>query len=247
MDKHSMSRKQRYPSEKGRNFWLEKLTPRNDAQSIYMDLIRESTVTFGVGPAGTAKTYIAVYCALESLMNSDVAKVILTRPIVAVEDIGYLPGDMHEKIHPYVLPLLDAIEDHIGTAKAKELLNTGLIDIIPLAYCRGRTFKHAAIIADEMQNSTMEQMKMLLTRLGEGSRITLTGDTAQSDLPVAVSGLQWAIDKMRGVSDDISVHEFNNGNIVRHPLIETMLTALDKGPSKQYSRNDGPGRLLDKR
>lgn len=229
----SMSRKQRYPSDapaKKSGTYLNHMELKNSAQEAYADTIQESTVTFCLGPAGTGKTYIAAYYALQALLDSQVRRVILTRPIVATEDIGYLPGDMLEKIHPYILPLLDAIEDHVGPTKAKELLNFGSVELVPLAYMRGRSLNDAFIILDEAQNTTTEQMKMFLTRLGYNSKMVITGDASQSDLSIPINGLTWAADRLRGATADISVVEFGSSNIVRNPLIESMLKHLD-GPA----------------
>lgn len=245
---YSMSRKQRYVAEsKKTGTFLNNMTLKNSAQEAYADLLRESTITFCRGPAGTGKTYIAAYYALQALLNDEVRRVILTRPIVAVEDIGYLPGDMLEKIHPYILPLLDAIEDHVGPTKARELLNLGSIEIVPLAYMRGRSINEAFVILDEAQNTTPEQMKMFLTRIGYGSKMVITGDSSQSDLQVPLNGLQWASDRLKGTNSQVSVVEFAPSNIVRNPLIESMLAHLDSPPAKQSQSRvtEGPGRLIN--
>lgn len=242
-----MSRKQRYASDaQKKGTFVNQLILKNSAQEAYSDLINESTITFCRGPAGTGKTYIAAHHALQALLADEVRRVILTRPIVATEDIGYLPGDMLEKIHPYILPLLDAVEDHVGPTKAKELLNMGSIELIPLAYMRGRSLNDSFIILDEAQNTTPEQMKMFLTRLGYNSRMVITGDSSQSDLHIPLNGLQWASDRLRGTSEEIAVVDFGASNIVRNPLIEGMLAHLD-GPTPQQQRRvtEGPGRLID--
>ena len=243
-----MSRKQRYASDavKKNGTFVNPLALKNPAQESYADLIQESTITFCKGPAGTGKTYIAAYFALQALLHDEVRRVILTRPIIATEDIGYLPGDMLEKIHPYILPLLDAIEDHVGPTKAKELLNFGGVEIAPLAYMRGRSLNDAFVILDEAQNTTPEQMKMFLTRLGYNSRMVITGDSTQSDLQIPLNGLQWAADRLRGTNPDIGVMEFNSSHIVRNPLIESMLSHLDSSP--RYTRppvTEGAGRLVN--
>lgn len=244
-----MSRKQRYESEtavKKSGTFLNKMNLKNSAQEAYADLLQESTITFCRGPAGTGKTYIAAYYALQALLNNEVRRVILTRPIVATEDIGYLPGDMLEKIHPYILPLLDAVEDHVGPTKAKEMLNFGSIELIPLAYMRGRSLNDSFIILDEAQNTTPEQMKMFLTRLGYNSKMVITGDSSQSDLQIPLNGLQWASERLKGTNADIAVVEFSASNIVRNPLIEGMLAHLDMPPnSKRREHAEGPGRLVD--
>ena len=196
-----MSRKARYTKPDQENghqghTFIKPLVAKNPLQDFYLDMIREMTVTMCTGPAGTGKTYLATFVALEALLNHDVDKIILTRPIVACEDIGYLPGDMMEKIHPYLMPLFDAVESHVGPTKAKELLNFGKIEVIPLAYMRGRSLNRAFILLDEAQNTTVEQMKMFLTRLGYDSKMVVNGDIGQSDLPKGMeNGLGFAHDR----------------------------------------------------
>lgn len=233
-----MSRKPRYTNdqEHGHQLFIKPFAPKNDAQGFYLDTIREMTVTMCTGPAGTGKTYLATYVALEALLNKDVDKIILTRPIVACEDIGYLPGDMMEKIHPYLMPLFDAVESHVGPTKAKEMLNFGKIEVIPLAYMRGRSLNRAFILLDEAQNTTIEQMKMFLTRLGYDSKMVVNGDIGQSDLPKGMeSGLKFAHDRLVGRDSEIGCVEFANRHIVRHPLIGRMLQHLD-GPGEKVER-----------
>ena len=217
---------------KAPSFFIRDLEPKNSAQAYYVTTIKESTVTFGTGPAGTGKTYVAAYVALEALLNEEIDKVILTRPIIAIEDIGYLPGTFEEKIHPYVLPLLDALDMHVGPTKTRELLAAGRIEVLPLAYMRGRSLNNSFLILDEAQNTTQEQMKMFLTRIGYGSKICVTGDISQSDLKVQQNGLAWAVERLRGSVDDISVVEFRSADIVRHPLIETIIARLEGPPQK---------------
>jgi phosphate starvation-inducible PhoH-like protein len=226
-----MGRK-RYQGEGKPTGFLKPLTPKNEVQTAYMEMLRESTITFGLGPAGTGKTFLAAYVALDALLSNEVDKIILTRPIVAVEDIGYLPGDMNEKINPYMMPLFDALEDHLGPTKAKELLADGRIEIIPLAFMRGRSLNRAFILLDESANTTPEQMKMFLTRLGYDSKMAINGDLSQSDLPlhqVPVNGLKWATERLRAKDGQINMIEFRGKHIVRNPLIATMLTHLE-GP-----------------
>lgn len=219
----------RYPkTTTERHVYLKPLHAKNAAQDFYMGTLREQTVTFCTGPAGTGKTFLATYVALEALLAKQVEKIIMTRPIVATEDIGYLPGDMNEKIHPYVLPLFDAVTAHMGPTKAKDLFAYGQIEVIPLAYMRGRSLNNAFLLLDEAQNTTKEQMKMFLTRLGEGSKVVINGDASQSDLPKHVeNGLKWAVDRLTGVEAEIAIVEFSSKNIVRHPLIEKILKHLD--------------------
>lgn len=224
--------KKRYPKSDS-ELYLKSLSVRNAAQQHYIDSLRESTVTLCTGPAGTGKTFLAVYVALEAVLNKEIDRIILTRPIVATEDIGYLPGDMNEKIHPYLMPLFDAIEDHVGPTRLKELLENRTIEILPLAYMRGRSLKRSFLLLDEAQNTTKEQMKMFLTRLGEDSKIVVNGDASQTDLPKHIeNGLTWAYDKLRGCDGQIMTCEFSSRNIVRHPLIEKMLQHLDGAPTR---------------
>lgn len=227
-----MGRK-KYTKNEQELYSIKPLTPKNSAQEFYLSTLNESTITFCTGPAGTGKTFLASWVALEALKNREIDKIILTRPIVAVEDIGYLPGTMDDKIHPYVLPLLDAIEMHIGPLMTKSLLFERQLEVVPLAYMRGRSLNRSFMILDEAQNTTKEQMKMFLTRLGYGSRMSINGDASQSDLPRHIdNGLAWAVQRLTGVEAGISTVEFTSGNIVRNPLIEKMLKHLD-GPAQK--------------
>lgn len=225
-----MSRK-RYGTEPKQSY-IKPLTALNEAQKHYLSLLNESTITFCAGPAGTGKTFLASHAALSSLLSGESLKIILTRPIVATEDIGFLPGDMNEKIHPYMLPLFDALEDHLGQTRAKDLLESGAVEVLPLAYMRGRSLNNAFIILDEAQNTTPEQMKMFLTRLGRCSKMAINGDASQTDLNIGMNGLTWAMQRLRGADGQISLMEFEARNIVRHPLIECMLARL-AGPAQQ--------------
>ena len=222
-----MSKKRYTQSNEKPAIYTKKVYAKNDAQSLYSKLIKKNTITFGLGPAGTGKTYIAVALAIDAFINGEVDKILLTRPIVAVEDIGYLPGDMHEKINPYIMPLFDALESQLGITKTGELIAAKKIEVLPLAYMRGRTLDNCFIIADEMQNTTPEQMKMLLTRIGYQSKMVITGDLAQSDLNIKVNGLQWASERLRGKISDIALLEFTRGEIVRNPIIGEMLKYLE--------------------
>ena len=208
-------------------FFIRNLYAKNPSQEHYLRTLKESTITFAIGPAGTAKTFIAAYVALELLLAGEAQKIILTRPMVANEDIGYLPGDLNEKIHPYLLPLVDSIESHIGTTKTRDLFDSWQLEAAPLAYMRGRTFHKSVVILDEAQNATREQMKLFLTRIGAGTKLFINGDVTQSDLPIpANNGLSYAVEKLRGVSEEIAVVEFYPKDIVRHPLIEVISSRL---------------------
>lgn len=239
-----MSRKARYTkTDQDANqphLFINPLDAKNSVQDFYLDTIREMTVTICTGPAGTGKTYLATYLALEALLKKEVDKIILTRPIVACEDIGYLPGDMMEKIHPYLMPLFDAVESHIGPTRAKEMLNFGRIEVIPLAYMRGRSLNRAFVLLDEAQNTTVDQMKMFLTRLGYDSKMVVNGDSGQPDLPKGIeSGLGWARDRLLGCDGEIGCVEFTSKHIVRHPLIAKMLQHLE-GPGPARKIVDSP-------
>lgn len=228
-----MSRKARYTKEAQENsLFIKPFIPKNSSQEFYVDTMKESTITLCTGPAGTSKTYVAAYVALQALLNRDIDRIILTRPIVACEDIGFLPGDMLQKVNPYLLPLIDAVEDHIGPTRTKELFDTGRLEIIPLAYMRGRSLNRAFMILDEAQNATIEQVKMFLTRLGYESKIVINGDPGQSDLkPGTHNGLEWALERLTGVESEIGCVEFSESHIVRHPLIAKMLRHLN-GPGR---------------
>ena len=231
-------RKQKYPvsTDQQQKSFLKSLHPKNPAQEQYINHLTESKICFCIGPAGTGKTYIASNIALQKLYDGDVQRILVTRPLVATEDIGYLPGTLEEKIHPYLLPLLDAFEDHVGVAKTKELLEHGMIEASPLAFMRGRSLNNAFIILDEAQNVTREQMKMFLTRIGYNTVLAINGDSTQTDLPnKSDCGLSWAVERLTGVSTDIAVVEFSRGDIVRNPLIETMLKHLES-PNGTFAR-----------
>ena len=207
----------------------KKLVPKNLSQQLYLEALREKTITICTGPAGSGKSYISTYVAIEKLLKKEINKIILTRPVVeAGENLGFLPGTLEEKISPYLRPLLDCIEAHVGVTKMKELVENGLIEFAPLAYLRGRTFNNCVVILDEAQNTTIMQMKMFLTRLGDNCTMIVDGDLFQSDLPRQTNGLQWVYKKLKNIDDSIGVVEFSKKDIVRHPLIEKMITALDE-------------------
>jgi phosphate starvation-inducible protein PhoH and related proteins len=210
------------------------VTARTPNQKRYIDAIRRHELVFGLGPAGTGKTYLAVACAAEALMNGEVDRIILSRPAVeAGERLGFLPGDMKEKVDPYLRPLYDALYDMMPATLVQKGLAENQIEIAPLAFMRGRTLAHAFIILDEAQNTTPQQMKMFLTRLGEGSRMVVTGDPSQVDLPNGVtSGLVDAIGALQGVKG-IEQIQFENADIVRHALVGRIVAAYDKQAQKK--------------
>jgi phosphate starvation-inducible PhoH-like protein len=202
--------------------------PRSLNQGLYIQGMRSADITFCVGPAGTGKTYLAVAEALRLVLSKKLRKLVLTRPVVeAGESLGFLPGDLAQKIHPYLRPLYDAMESLIPYEGIKHLEETRTIEIAPLAYMRGRSLNDAAIILDEAQNTTKEQMKMFLTRLGGGSRAVVTGDATQIDLPKRVdSGLLHAVSLLSGI-EGIHFAYLHTGDVVRHPLIKKIIQAYD--------------------
>jgi phosphate starvation-inducible protein PhoH and related proteins len=205
------------------------VSARTPTQKTYIDAIRNNELVFGIGPAGTGKTYLAVACAAEALMNGEVDRIILSRPAVeAGERLGFLPGDMKEKVDPYLRPLYDALYDMMPQSLVQKGLAENQIEIAPLAFMRGRTLSSAFIILDEAQNTTPQQMKMFLTRLGEGSRMVVTGDPSQIDLPGNVaSGLVDALGILKGVKGTAQV-AFQTADIVRHALVGRIVGAYDK-------------------
>jgi phosphate starvation-inducible PhoH-like protein len=205
------------------------ITPKTVNQKRYVDAIRGSTVTFGIGPAGTGKTYLAMALAVSSLSEGAVGRVILTRPAVeAGERLGFLPGDMLAKVDPYLRPLYDALYDMLDPDGVSRLMERGIIEVAPLAYMRGRTLNDSFIILDEAQNTTPEQMKMFLTRLGFGSKIVVTGDITQTDLPGGVkSGLRVVEGILDGIKD-ISFNRLTSHDVVRHKLVGHIVAAYDE-------------------
>ena len=203
-------------------------------QKNYVDAIRKNTITFGVGPAGTGKTYLAVCLAVAAYKSKQVEKIILTRPAVeAGEKLGFLPGDLQTKVDPYLRPLYDALQELFGLETYAKLLEKGAIEVAPLAYMRGRTLSGAFVILDEAQNATREQMKMFLTRLGDGSKMVVTGDLTQTDLPAGkTSGLKQAVSILKGV-EGIAVCRLNEKDVVRHPLVAEIVRAYEATESKR--------------
>lgn len=204
------------------------IAPRNANQARMAASFRDNDLTFALGPAGTGKTYIAIALAVATLKNKEARKLILSRPAVeAGEKLGFLPGDMKDKIDPYLQPLYDALEDMLPAVKLKEYMESGTIQIAPLAFMRGRTLNDAVIILDEAQNTTTHQMKMFLTRLGTNGKMIITGDTTQIDLPRHTrSGLLQALNVLKGV-DGIGLIEYGKKDIVRHPLVQRIVDAYD--------------------
>ncbi len=203
--------------------------PRTVGQKKYIDAIKGNTIVLGIGPAGTGKTYLAVAMAVKAFRNHQIKKIILTRPAVeAGEKLGFLPGDLQDKVDPYLRPLYDALFDMFGAESFARYMEKGIIEVAPLAYMRGRTLDEAFIILDEAQNTTSEQIKMFLTRLGNESRMVITGDITQIDLPdTKKSGLVEAIKVLKGI-DDIDIHRFTEKDVVRHKLVQDIIKAYEK-------------------
>ena len=208
--------------------------PKTLGQKHYVDTIREKMIVFGLGPAGTGKTYLAMAMAIQAFKNNEVNRIILTRPAIeAGEKLGFLPGDLQSKIDPYLRPLYDALYQIMGADSFLHNSEKGLIEVAPLAYMRGRTLDNAYIILDEAQNTTPAQMKMFLTRIGFGSKVIVTGDQSQKDLPTgAVSGLDMAVKILKKV-DDIGFVTLTNKDVVRHPLVQKIVAAYDEYEAKQ--------------
>ncbi|MCS7199652.1 MAG: PhoH family protein [Caldimicrobium sp.] len=205
------------------------ISPKGITQKRYVEAIRKSEIVFGIGPAGTGKTYLAVAMAVSFLMRGDVNRIILVRPAVeAGEKLGFLPGDLVEKVNPYLRPLYDALYDMLSFDRVVKLFQKGVIEIAPLAFMRGRTLNEAFIILDEAQNTTTEQMKMFLTRIGQGSRAVITGDVTQIDLPdPKKSGLLEAMEILEGI-EGITFVYFTKGDVVRHPIVQKIIDAYEK-------------------
>lgn len=202
--------------------------PRGDNQQLYVRSVQTHDINFGIGPAGTGKTYLAVACAVEALLKDEVERILLVRPAVeAGEKLGFLPGDLSQKVDPYLRPLYDALYEMLGFETVDKLIERKVIEIAPLAYMRGRTLSNSFVILDESQNTTREQMKMFLTRIGFGSTAVINGDPSQIDLPRGVaSGLRHAIDVLDGV-EGISFTYFISKDVVRHPLVQRIVDAYD--------------------
>jgi phosphate starvation-inducible PhoH-like protein len=205
------------------------ITPKSVAQKQYIDAIRNHDIVFGIGPAGTGKTYLAMAMAVAELMKNSFSRIVLTRPAVeAGEKLGFLPGDLAEKVNPYLRPLYDALHDMVDFDRARRLVERGTIEVAPLAFMRGRTLNDSFVILDEAQNTTTEQMKMFLTRLGYGAKAVITGDVTQTDLPAGKqSGLKEAVTILRDIPG-IQFQFFTERDVVRHPLVQEIITAYDR-------------------
>ena len=210
------------------------IKPKTLGQKAYVDEIRKKMIVFGLGPAGTGKTYLAMAMAITAFKNDEVGRIILTRPAIeAGEKLGFLPGDLQSKVDPYLRPLYDALYEIMGADSFSKNMEKGLIEVAPLAYMRGRTLDNAFIILDEAQNTTPAQMKMFLTRIGFGSKVVITGDQSQKDLPRdAKSGLDVAIQVLRKV-EDIAFCQLTSKDVVRHPLVQKIVQAYDDYEKKQ--------------
>jgi len=217
------------------------ITPKTINQKTYIDSIRQFDIVFGIGPAGTGKTYLAMAMAMAALMRKDIHRVVLARPAVeAGEHLGFLPGDLHEKVNPYLRPLYDALHDMMSFENASRLLEQGVIEVAPLAFMRGRTLNDAFVILDEAQNATSEQMKMFLTRLGFSSKAVITGDVTQTDLPKGTtSGLVEAKETLKGIRGIQFVY-FSREDVIRHRLVQDIIDAYER---MEILRND-PGRAV---
>lgn len=219
----------------------ESIRPRGANQIDYVRRIRAQDINFGIGPAGTGKTYLAVACAVEALLKDAVERILLVRPAVeAGEKLGFLPGDLSQKVDPYLRPLYDALYDMLGFATVGKLIERNVIEVAPLAYMRGRTLNHAFVILDEGQNSTREQMKMFLTRIGFGSTAVITGDATQVDLPGSMrSGLLHATQVLSGVKG-IGFTHFSSRDVVRHPLVGRIVDAYERADKSASANKAAP-------
>ncbi|MBV1914914.1 MAG: PhoH family protein [Pseudomonadales bacterium] len=212
------------------------IKPKGNSQRGYVQSIRDQDIHFGIGPAGTGKTYLAVACAAEALMKEQVDRILLVRPAVeAGEKLGFLPGDLAQKIDPYLRPLYDALYEMIGFEQVDKLIERNIIEVAPLAYMRGRTINNAFVILDEAQNTTAEQMKMFLTRVGFGTTAVITGDTTQIDLPRGTASGLIEASKILANVKDIGFTHFRSTDVVRHPLVQRIVEAYEKHTESQES------------
>lgn len=241
MGRKLINRENRYPqpiAAEGPKVIKLKFTPqaKTQAQEFYLESLRDASLTIGTGPAGAGKSFLAMAVGVEKLLSNEVSKIVLTRPVCeAGESLGFLPGTFEEKISPYLRPLLDALEELVGVTMAKKLMDSGKIEFAPLAYMRGRTFNNAYVILDEAQNTTIEQIKLFVTRAGNYSTFVVNGDVTQSDLRgVPENGLEWLVRRLRGRSRMINVIEFGHSDIQRSALVRELLTHLD-GPDERQT------------
>ncbi len=220
------------------------IKPKTFNQKSYVDSIRNNMIVFGLGPAGTGKTYLAMAMAIDAFKSGDVSRIILTRPAIeAGENLGFLPGDLQSKVDPYLRPLYDAIYQIMGAESYISNSEKGLIEVAPLAYMRGRTLDNAFIILDEAQNTTPAQMKMFLTRIGFGSKVVITGDQSQKDLPAGqVSGLDVAVKVLENIREDIAICRLTNADVVRHPVVQQIVMAYEEYEKKQAERKQNRNR-----
>ncbi len=232
-DKHELDELERF-TIKLRSMYV---TPQSELQCKYIARIAKKVINFAIGPAGTGKTYLAVAMAVQALENEEVSRLILTRPAVeAGEKLGFLPGDLAQKVDPYLRPVYDALYEMLGFDKVEKLVSRHVIEVAPLAYMRGRTLNNAFVILDEAQNTTPAQMKMFLTRIGFGSRAVVTGDITQTDLPdKTASGLRQSLDILKGI-DAIGFTTFTSSDVVRHPLVQSIVEAYDRHENDRSGR-----------
>lgn len=219
-----------YKEEIAKDYRGKPVRAKTTGQQIYVNHIKNSDLTFGIGPAGTGKTFLAVVIACQMLKDNDIKRIVLTRPAVeAGENLGFLPGDLKEKVDPYLRPLYDGLHAILGQEHTDRLIERGIIEVAPLAYMRGRTLNDAFIILDEAQNTTSMQMKMFLTRLGFGSKMVVTGDETQIDLPSKTrSGLIESVERLRNVRG-VQINHFTDQDVVRHPLVSRIIRAYEEG------------------
>ena len=249
--KLALAHKQKYPADskaaqlhEGKSIRLRSVPqPKSESQRYYLESLDQSDITIGTGPAGSGKSFLAMSVAVKKLLDNEVSRVVITRPVVeAGESLGFLPGTLEEKISPYLLPLLDALQDLVGPTMAKKLLDDKRIEFAPLAYMRGRTFNNCYVILDEAQNTTVEQMKLFVTRIGEYSQFAINGDVSQTDLRgVPETGLEWVVRKLRGRIESIQVIEFGHSDVVRSGILAKMLPFLDAPDDRQARAPRGQG------
>lgn len=212
----------------------KKLEAKTPNQAAYLESIEKFPVTFCIGPAGTGKTFLACYVAARLLAENKIRKITLVRPAVeAGESLGFLPGDINEKLHPYLIPLFDSLSDMIGMHKTRELLRDGIIEVVPLGFMRGRTMNNAFVILDEAQNANTKQMKMFLTRMGHGTTFVVNGDVTQTDLAEGDSGLSDAMARLRSGVKGVNWVELKKEDIVRHPVVQGIVEAYDE-PDRSF-------------